>query len=525
MQATIEVTGPRQRLGGAGSLIRSEWTKFRTVRGWVIGMLAAAVLMDFIGLFVASSGTNACQRPSGAACFPSPPTGPGGQAVTDSYYLVGRPLAGNGSLTVRVAALAGRESDGVTRARPGQPPGGNMTSGLVPWSKAGIIITAGTRQGAAYAAMMVTGGHGVRLQYDYTGDLPGLAGAVTAASPRWLRLTRSGATVTGYDSADGSHWHRVAAIRLAGLPATVRAGMFATSPQRVVVSPFLGGASFQSGPTTDTGVFDQVRLAGATTATWAGQAIGGNAPLEGYHEAGGRFSVTGSGDIAPLVAGPGAGIPTATITDHLLGAFAGLLGIVVIAAMFMTAEYRRGLIRTTLAASPRRGQVLAAKAIVIGSAAFVTGLVAAAIAVTVGVRLSREHGSYVLPVPFGTEVRVVAGTAALLAVAAVLALAIGALLRRGAAAITAVIAGIVLPYILATASVLPPGAGDWLLRVTPAAAFAIQQSVPRYPQVIAEYPPVAGYFPLSPWAGFGVLGAFTAAALGLAAWRLGRRDA
>jgi ABC-type transport system involved in multi-copper enzyme maturation permease subunit len=268
-----------------------------------------------------------------------------------------------------------------------------------------------------------------------------------------------------------------------------------------------------------------VRLAGSTTAGWAGQAIGDNAPLESYHQAGARFSVTGTGDIAPLVAGPGAGIPTATITDHLLGAFAGLLVIVVIAAMFMTAEYRRGLIRITLAASPRRGQVLAAKAIVIGSAAFVTGLVAAAIAVAVGVRLSREHGSYVLPVPFGTEVRVVAGTAALLAVAAVLALAIGALLRRGAAAITAVIAGIVLPYILATASVLPSGTADWLLRVTPAAAFAIQQSVPRYPQVIAEYPPVAGYFPLSPWAGFGVLGAFTAAALGLAAWRLGRRDA
>ena len=218
--------------------------------------------------------------------------------------------------------------------------------------------------------------------------------------------------------------------------------------------------------------------------------------LQGYHQAGGRFTVTGSGDIAPIVAGPGSGAPTATISDHLLGAFAGLLVIVVIAAMFMTAEYRRGLIRITLAASPRRGQVLAAKAIVIGSAAFVTGLVAAVIAVTVGVRLSRDDGSYVLPVPWLTEVRVVAGTAALLAVAAVLALAVGALLRRSAAAITAVIAGIVLPYILATASVLPAGAVEWLLRVTPAAAFAIQQSVPRYPQVIAPYPPVAGYYPL-----------------------------
>ena len=44
---------------------------------------------------------------------------------------------------------------------------------------------------------------------------------------------------------------------------------------------------------------------------------------------------------------------------------------IVIAAMFITAEYRRGLIRTTLAASPRRGRVLAAKAVVIGAVTFV----------------------------------------------------------------------------------------------------------------------------------------------------------
>jgi ABC-type transport system involved in multi-copper enzyme maturation permease subunit len=193
--------------------------------------------------------------------------------------------------------------------------------------------------------------------------------------------------------------------------------------------------------------------------------------------------------------------------------------------MFMTAEYRRGLIRTTLAATPRRGQVLAAKALVIGSAAFAAGLVAAVIAVTAGVRLSRDSGSYLLPVPWLTEVRVVAGTAALLAVAAVLALAIGTLLRRGVAAITVVIAGLVLPYILATASVLPSGAAEWLLRVTPAAAFAIQQSVPQYSQVTAAYPPVAGYYPLAPWAGFSVLCAFTVLALALAARRLHRRDA
>ena len=71
---------------------------------------------------------------------------------------------------------------------------------LQPWSKAGIIIKASTRPGSAYAAMMVTGSHGVRMQWDYTQDTAGLAGAVSAAAPRWLRLTRSGDTITGYDS-------------------------------------------------------------------------------------------------------------------------------------------------------------------------------------------------------------------------------------------------------------------------------------------------------------------------------------
>jgi len=83
---------------------------------------------------------------------------------------------------------------------------------------------------------------------------------------------------------------------------------------------------------------------------------------------------------------------------------------------------------------------------------------------------------------------------------------------------------IVLPFILGVAGLLPFGAAQWLLRVTPAAAFAIQQSVPAYPQVTASYTPPT-YFPLSPWAGFGVLCGYTALALGLAVFLLRRRDA
>jgi hypothetical protein len=72
--------------------------------------------------------------------------------------------------------------------------------------------------------------------------------------------------------------------------------------------------------------------------------------------------------------------------------------------------------------------------------------------------------------------------------------------------------------------VLPAGAEEWLLRVTPAAAFAIQQSTPQYAQVSAAYSPGSGYFPLAPWAGFAVLCAWTALALALAAFVLRRRD-
>ena len=78
--------------------------------------------------------------------------------------------------------------------------------------------------------MMVTADHGVRMQDNYTNDTAGQPGAVSPASPRWLRLTRSGDTITGYDSADGTHWTQVGTVHLAGLPSTVQAGLFATSP-------------------------------------------------------------------------------------------------------------------------------------------------------------------------------------------------------------------------------------------------------------------------------------------------------
>jgi ABC-type transport system involved in multi-copper enzyme maturation permease subunit len=522
MTATAPYRSPlREGRDGFGQLLHAEWTKFRTVRGWVIGLIVAVLVTAGLGMLAAKASANpscSARTPGGqqgpvqhgAACGgPMYAYGPGGEPVQDEFYFVRQPLAGDGSITVRVTSLTG--------------------TAPVPWSKAGIIIKDGTGQGSAYAAMMATGGNGVRMQWNYTGDTAGLPGAVSAATPRWLRLTRDGDAITGYDSADGTHWTRVGTVTLAGLPATVQAGLFAASPQYTVYSASLGSGSASSSGTTSTAVFDDVGRTGTWPASgWTGDNVGGGGPpggpdRVGYHQAAGQFTVTGSGDIAPDVAGPLGDGPNITIRDYLIGLFAGLIAVAVVATLFMTSEYRRGLIRTTLAASPHRGRVLAAKAIVIGCAAFVAGLAAAAGAVFGGQAVAR--GTPVFPEPWPTELRIIVGTALLVAVAAVLTLAVATIVRRSATAILIVIVVVVVPDVLSFPPGLPTGVTDWLLRVTPAAALALQQPAPQYYQVQANYIPSSGYYPLGPWTGFAVLCAWTVIALAGAVYLLRRRDA
>jgi ABC-type transport system involved in multi-copper enzyme maturation permease subunit len=538
---------------GFGQLLRSEWTKFRTVRGWVIGMIIAAMLMVFLGLTIAGGGRTACGGvngnlvATGKACLPYVPYGPGGEVVSDSFNFAHQPLTGDGTITVRVISLTG-EIPTFGNGHVAQA-GGGMVPGLVPWSKAGIIIKQNLHQGSAYAAMMVTGSNGVRMQYNYTGDIAGMPGKVSSSSPRWLRLTRSGDTITGYDSTDGTDWTRVGTVTLSGLPPTVQVGLFATSPTYFVTNRSFGGSNNQGGNSQATGVFDHLTASGTPPGgKWADVQIGGGGPVgsgpgpgassgagapgigpggngqSGYTQAAGTYTLTGSGDIAPVTPGPGSNLPTATLQQSLAGAFIALIAIIVVAAMFFTAEYRRGLIRTTLAATPRRGAVLAAKAIVAAGVTFVVGLVASVIAIAIGGHLETNNGQVLLPVSALTEVRVVVGTAAMLAVAAVFAVALGAVLRRSAAAIVLAIVTIVLPFLLAALNVFPAGIGDWLLRVTPAAGLAIEQSVPNYHQVISQIDPIMGYYPLSPFAGFAVICAWAAAALALALYVLRRRD-
>ncbi|NUR57461.1 MAG: ABC transporter permease subunit [Catenulispora sp.] len=536
---------------GFGQLLHAEWTKLRTVRGWTIGLLVAVFLTIGIGLLGPAGSQSSCSHAdgsSGSCTAQSPPKRADGLEVTDEKTFVHRTLSGDGSITARLTALSG-----VYPAGGGSPDGDQgLVPGLLPWSKAGVLVKDGTAAGSAYAAVLATGTHGVRMQYDYTGDLAGLPGTVGAAAPRWLRLTREGDVLTGYDSADGSTWARIGSTRLSGLPRDLEVGVFATSPDYAVIKNSFGGSSVNTGPSLATGTFDRVTVSGQSPGAWTVPAEGpgapggpggpanapgprsgpGNGTGPGSDKPGSHpgavatgadaFIVTGSGDIAPASAGVGSG---KTVESALAGTFAGLIAVIVVAALTMTSEYRRGLIRTSLAASPRRGRLLAAKAVVLGGTAFVVGLIAAAAAVPAVTAVEHSKGMYVFHASTQDEIRMVVGTAALLAVAAVLALGVATIVRRGAAAVAAVIVVIVVPYVLATASVLPAGAAEWLTRVTPAAAFAVQQTSKPWAQVVAVYTPSNGYYPLSPWLGLAVLALYAAGAYALAHRLLKRRDA
>ncbi|MET7329332.1 ABC transporter permease subunit [Nonomuraea sp. NPDC005650] len=508
-------SGLRAGRDGFAQLLLAEWTKLRTVRGWMAGLTLAALLIVMLGVLFATGSRSSCMNGPIEVPCPAPPTGPGGEAVQDRFYFVHQQLDGDGSITVRVNSMTGQ------LRKPDVTPGvRNVVPGVTPWAKAGVMIKQSVRQGAAYAAMMVTGSHGVRMQHDFTEDVAGRPGG----GPRWLRLTRTGGTIVGEESADGSRWTRVGTAPLA--TGKVRIGLFAASPGDLTVTrDVIGGSTTASRFAEVTADMDQVSVRGvAAGGTWARDDLGVTLEADGTpHHPGGlvrsgdTFRITGVGDIAPDVER----MPAERV---LTGVLTGLVAVSVVAVAFVTSEYRRGLIRTTLLASPRRSRALAAKAVVIFAAAFAFGLVAAAVTVPVGRALLAGNGNALAPLAPLTAVRMIAGTAGLLAVAAVLALALGSLFRRSAVAVIAAIVAIVVPYVLATTSLLPDEAARWLLRLTPAAGFAIQQSMTAYEQVTARFAPADGFFPLAPWAGFAVLCAYAALALALAAHRLRRRD-
>jgi hypothetical protein len=74
---------------GFAQLVRAEWTKFRSVRGWVIGMVAAVLLMLAVGLLGVQNGGGPAYQPPDY--YPLAPWA--GFAVLCGYAVVAMGLA------------------------------------------------------------------------------------------------------------------------------------------------------------------------------------------------------------------------------------------------------------------------------------------------------------------------------------------------------------------------------------------------------------------------------------------------
>jgi ABC-type transport system involved in multi-copper enzyme maturation permease subunit len=473
-----------------GGLVRAEFTKLRSVRRWLIGLFVAlglSLLVSFIG----SSGSGAEHGPDARI----DPVGPHGEQVRDELYLVHQPLSGDGSITAQVTSQEDSNE----------------------WAAAGVIVKESTEPGSQYAAMMVTPGHGVRFHANYRTNRAGPEGT----APRWLRLTRTGDRITGYESTDGATWNEVGSIELDGLPDTVEAGMFVTSPEQFEIDRTFGSTSVGGGSTFGTATFDNVQTEPAPPAgAWEGyDSSDGDQPGR-FTEAGGVFTVSGSGHLAPAPAPD-------VVQISLTGLQIGQIALVAVAVLFITSEYRRGMIRTTLAVSPRRGRVLAAKAIVIGAVAFLIGLVIALVTyfLVVPVLYGNGMGQPWFLEPSLTDwpvQRALVGAGIYLALVALLSLGLATALRRSAAAITALILLLIVPFIVQGG--LPLTAAQWLMRGTPGSAgSAITRTVepdPFNPSAAVDVETM-----VAPLPGVAVLAAYAAAAMALGYWRLRRRDA
>jgi len=200
--------------------------------------------------------------------------------------------------------------------------------------------------------------------------------------------------------------------------------------------------------------------------------------------------------------------------DPMLYSFAGLnvaqLVFGVLGVLVMTSEYSSGTIRITLAATPQRRLVLLAKvttfsaliAVVSLLSCFVTFFICQAILAPKGAGLSIGQTGVALAVVGGAVHLVLVG---------MIAVGLGAAMRRTAGAVAVLFT--VLLIVPGLVSLLPSPWNNDITRYLPNSAGAAMSAVVRFPNL------------LSPWAGFGVLALYALATLAVASLVLVRSDA
>ncbi|MDR3662308.1 MAG: ABC transporter permease [Mycobacterium sp.] len=123
----------------------------------------------------------------------------------------------------------------------------------------------------------------------------------------------------------------------------------------------------------------------------------------------------------------------------------GVPVLMILSALSVTAEYRTGMIRSTFLATPRRGTVLAAKAIVAGVFSSVVTAVMTIGAIALAGSLLSGASAADLDLTSGQVWRAVGTTSLFAALGAVLAVALGALVQHTAAVVAILV---LLPFVV-----------------------------------------------------------------------------
>ncbi|UOE45303.1 ABC transporter permease subunit [Agromyces larvae] len=219
-----------------------------------------------------------------------------------------------------------------------------------------------------------------------------------------------------------------------------------------------------------------------------------------------------AGDLSAL---PAADQTRAVLQASMVGIYLGQLVVGVLGVLAISGEYTTGMIRSTLAAVPRRFAALWAKAAVLFVATFVVGVVAlgaafAAASIVLG------SGGVSADLADPGVVLTVLGGALYLALVAVFALGVGTMLRSSAGGI-AVVLGIMM--LLPTVLQLIPAqwAQDLLPYLLSTAGFAIFNGSLNEPAAAATDPDA--------WQGLAIVLGWVAASLAGGATLLKRRDA
>jgi ABC-type transport system involved in multi-copper enzyme maturation permease subunit len=187
----------------------------------------------------------------------------------------------------------------------------------------------------------------------------------------------------------------------------------------------------------------------------------------------------------------------------------GQLAITVLGVLLIASEFSTGMIRSTVLAAPRRTPVLAAKAVVLGAVVFVLAEVIAWANFFVGSAIVRKHATLTLSTP-GT-LRAILGFGLVMALTAVIALAVGTLLRNTAAALSVGLGtNLVVPGLL---SLIPGSAGTHLSEAMPQQAGQMIMARTLDPGT-----------PYGQWGGLAIIVAWTVGLMALALISIKRRD-